>query len=92
MRKAHVLMLRDLGDHPRVQYRMEIVKGLIAPQAEGYEEVWTEGESLLARLFSLIHLGDWLSFYLAMLNRVDPTPVKKIDFLKAKLAERATRR
>jgi len=71
-----------------VQYRMEITKGLIAPQAAGYEEVWSEGESLLARIFSLICLGDWASFYVAMLNGVDPMPVKKIDFLKAKLAER----
>jgi glucose/mannose-6-phosphate isomerase len=88
MNKAYVLVLRDRGDHPRVQYRMEITKGLIAPNAEGFEEVWSEGASLLARIFSLIHLGDWSSYYLAMLNRVDPMPVKKIDFLKSKLAER----
>jgi len=88
MKKAYVLMLRDKGDHPRVQVRMEITKRLIAPQAAGYEEIWSEGNSLLARIFSLIHLGDWVSFYAAMRNRVDPTPVRKIDYLKAKLAER----
>jgi glucose/mannose-6-phosphate isomerase len=88
MKNAYVLMLRDKGDHPRVQVRMELTKGLIAPQAGGYEEVWSEGKSLLARIFSLISLGDWVSFYLAMENRVDPMPVKKMDFLKKKLAER----
>jgi glucose/mannose-6-phosphate isomerase len=38
-------------------------------------------------MFSLIYLGDWVSYYLAVLNRVDPTPVKVIDYLKAELAK-----
>ena len=88
MKQAYVLMLRDKGDHPRVQLRMELTRDLIAPFAGGYEEVWSEGDPLLSRIFSLITLGDWVSFYLAMENRVDPMPVKKIDFLKKKLAER----
>jgi len=31
--------------------------------------------------------GDWVSYYLALLNRVDPSPVKTIDYLKEKLAK-----
>ncbi|HDL02639.1 MAG TPA: hypothetical protein ENH25_00750, partial [candidate division Zixibacteria bacterium] len=30
-------------------------------------------------------IGDFASFYLAVLNKIDPTPVKVIDFLKAEL-------
>jgi hypothetical protein len=30
----------------------------------------------------LILLGDYTSFYLSMLNRVDPTHVDAIDFIK----------
>ena len=35
----------------------------------------TRGTSRLARLFSLVQLGDYVSFYLALLYGVDPTPV-----------------
>jgi len=30
-------------------------------------------------------LGDFISVYLGLLNGVDPTPVKKIDYLKEQL-------
>jgi glucose/mannose-6-phosphate isomerase len=66
---------------------MDITKGIIAGFAGAVTEIHSEGESLLARIFSLIHLGDWVSYYLAILNNVDPTPVSKIDFLKSELAK-----
>ena len=40
------------------------------------------GGSPLARLFSLVTLGDYVSFYLALLNGVDPTPVQAIERFK----------
>ncbi|WP_018128203.1 bifunctional phosphoglucose/phosphomannose isomerase [Balneola vulgaris] len=82
-----VVMLKDRDDNPRVIKRMEIVKELIVDQALSVIEVTTIGKSRLARLFSLIQLGDWISMYLALLNEIDPTPIAKIDILKSKLAE-----
>jgi glucose/mannose-6-phosphate isomerase len=38
-------------------------------------------------MFYLIELGDWTSFYLAILNNENPTPVKVIDYLKNELAK-----
>ncbi|MEK7818178.1 MAG: bifunctional phosphoglucose/phosphomannose isomerase [Bacteroidota bacterium] len=87
MKNSHIIYLRDKEDHKRVALRMEITKDIIGKYADGITEVWSEGKSLLTRIFSLIHFGDWVSFYLAMLNNVDPTPVKKIDYLKQKLSE-----
>lgn len=82
-----VVLLKDRDDNPRVIKRMEIVKELIVDQALSVIEVTTIGKSRLARLFSLIQLGDWISMYLALLNEIDPTPIAKIDILKSKLAE-----
>ncbi|HFE52881.1 MAG TPA: bifunctional phosphoglucose/phosphomannose isomerase, partial [Bacteroidetes bacterium] len=47
----------------------------------------TTGTSVLARMFSLIVLGDFVSYYLAILNRVDPTPIENIDLLKKRMKE-----
>ena len=44
------------------------------------------GDSPLARLFSLVQLGDYASCYLAVLYGVDPTPVDAIQAFKANLA------
>jgi glucose/mannose-6-phosphate isomerase len=87
LKTMEVIFLRDKGTHPRVAKREEITKSILGEYASGVTEVWSEGDSLLARMFSLVHLGDWLSYYLAMLNREDPTPVQAIDSLKAELAK-----
>ncbi|MDI6783423.1 MAG: bifunctional phosphoglucose/phosphomannose isomerase [bacterium] len=87
MNRMHVIYLRDKEDHPQVQKRFQITKELIHHYADGITEVWTVGNSLLARLWSVIYLGDFVSYYLAILNEVDPTPVKKINYLKEKLTQ-----
>ncbi|HCV43508.1 MAG TPA: bifunctional phosphoglucose/phosphomannose isomerase [Bacteroidetes bacterium] len=87
MREMQVMFLHDRADHPRVRTRMDITKGVIAEYTQHITEVWSDGTSLLARMFSLVYLGDWVSFYLAMLHNVDPTPVKVIDYLKDELSK-----
>lgn len=87
MKNMHVVILRDKDDYKRIQLRMDVTKGIIGDLAGGITEVYSEGKSLLARMFSLLYLADWLSFYLAMLNGVDPSPVKKIDYLKDELGK-----
>ncbi len=85
--RLSVLMLCDEDDHKKVQQRMEIVEELIGSHAASIHVLNSRGEHRLTRMFSLIQLGDWISFYLAILNEADPTPVAKIDLLKSKLAE-----
>ena len=87
MKQMHVIFLRDKGTHKRVAVRENITRGIVSQYTSNVTEVWSEGVSLLARMFSLIHVGDWVSLYLAILNHEDPTPVKVIDFLKGELVK-----
>ena len=73
--------------HPRTQIRFKITGELLAQNGIGYENVNSQGGDALSQMMSLIYLGDWVSFYLAMLYQIDPTPVKTIDFLKKQLNE-----
>ncbi len=86
MREMQVLFLRDKDDHRRVQMRIGITKQIVGEHTSRISEVWSEGTSLLARIFSLVYLGDWVSYYLAILHNEDPTPVKVIDYLKDELS------
>lgn len=85
--RLSVILLNDLDDHLKVRQRMKIVKELTEDHAATFHVLQTRGEHPLERMFSLIQLGDWVSFYLAIMNEADPTPVAKIDLLKSKLAE-----
>ena len=87
MSEMAVIFLRDRSDHKRVVLRMNLTKGIVSEFASSATEAWSEGKSGLARMFSLIYLGDWVSFYVAMLNGIDPTPVKVIDYLKWELSK-----
>ncbi len=87
MQEMSVLFLRDKADHARVQIRMGITKEIIGKYTSHITEVWSEGNGLLARMFSLIYLGDWVSYYLAILHEEDPTPVAVINYLKTELGK-----
>lgn len=82
------IFLRDGDDHPRIATRLDITKRIIAKSAGDSLDVRSQGESLLARIFSLIYLGDWVSYYLAVLNGTDPSPVPVIENLKKQLAKK----
>ena len=82
--RFHAVFLRDRGESQRIAKRMEVTRG-IASRRAGTTEVWSKGEGRLARILSLIQVGDWVSYYLAMLRGVDPWPVTAIEHLKQKL-------
>ena len=63
---------------------MEICTEIIEERID-IQEVFVRGKSILARMFSTIQLGDYMSYYLALRERVDPTPVSVIETLKKKL-------
>ncbi|WP_445666668.1 bifunctional phosphoglucose/phosphomannose isomerase [Fodinibius sp. AD559] len=85
--RLSVILLVDKEDNPRIQRRMEIVEELVEDQTASLHILKTRGQTRLTRMFSLIQLADWTSFYLAIVNNIDPTPITKIDLLKSKLAE-----
>ncbi len=87
MDNLYVVLLRSHQDYPRTAMRFDINKQIIAKACKNISEVYAKGDSLLAQLVYFLHFGDWVSWYLAQENQVDPTPVAVIDFLKGELAK-----
>lgn len=84
---GRAVFLKDSDDHPRVARRIEITSSMIREGGGEVREFASRGECRLARLLSLVVLGDFTSLYLAHLNGADPTPVSAIDRLKKALSE-----
>jgi len=80
------IYIKDKDDHERVKKRMDITSKLTSKNTN-LIEVTSIGNSLLARVFYTIYIGDFVSYYLALLNKQDPTPVDVIENLKKKLSE-----
>ena len=85
-RKFIAVLIRDKHDNKRIQKRMDVCKEIMEVNVD-VEEVKTEGNGLLARMFSAIYLGDFVSYYLALSNRADPGPVEVIEEMKKKIVE-----
>jgi len=85
LNKIIVVFLKDIDDNKRIKMRMEITEEIYRKYADNVISVSGEGETRLERIFNLIYLGDWVSYHLALLNKVDPTPVEAITYLKEKL-------
>ncbi len=82
-----VVLLHSSLLHQRISIRYRLTIEILTKAGVSYELVEAIGESPLAQMMSLVLLGDYVSFYLATLNSIDPTPVSPIDYLKSRLAE-----
>ena len=85
--KMFVVFLRTENSNKRTMIRCQITSDLLKENDIGFTVVDAPGNDDLSRLMSLIYLGDWISYYLAILYQIDPTPVKAIDYLKKKLSD-----
>ncbi len=79
------VMLRDADEHPGVGRRIEVTAELIERDAALVVHVRGRGETRAASAFSLIALGDWVSYEAALARGVDPTPIERIQALKQRL-------
>ena len=85
--KIAAVMIRDKDDHKRIIKRFDIVAEYLRGKGNEVIELNTEKGSFLTRLFLMIQLADFCSYYLALLNEADPYTITAIDFLKDKLSK-----
>ena len=81
------ILLRDSEENPQVKKRIEVTKKMLNSHSTVLE-IKSSGNGKLARMFSLILAGDYTSYYLALLNNVNPMPVENIEYLKKEIKEK----
>jgi glucose/mannose-6-phosphate isomerase len=80
-----VIMLSSNFMSPRVKLRYEITRKLLDKASVNVQIINGKGKNQIAEMMSLVYLGDYVSYYLAILNQTAPGPVKAIDYLKSEL-------
>ncbi|MFQ5595201.1 MAG: bifunctional phosphoglucose/phosphomannose isomerase, partial [Anaerolineae bacterium] len=76
---AFVIILRSSLDDPRIATRFDITAELLEEAGIEHAMITSWGESPIAQMLSALHYGDYVSYYLAALNHMDPTPMPAID-------------
>jgi glucose/mannose-6-phosphate isomerase len=87
LHQAQVVYLYSDHDHERVEKRLEICRDIFEKRSNPIIDIVAEGASLLEQYYYLIQLTDWISFYLAKENGVDPDSGETVAFLKNELSK-----
>jgi glucose/mannose-6-phosphate isomerase len=82
-----VLLLRSDRDNPRHKLRFEVTRELLDRARIPHKTLQFAGRNMLSEVLQMVLFTDYVSFYIALLNGADPTPVKSIDYLKDRLAK-----
>ena len=82
-----VVYLRNTDDFSRNAVRIEINKKIIGKLTPNILEINSKGKNLVERSIYLVHLVDWVTWYLSDLRKMDSIEVDVIDFLKGELAK-----
>lgn len=82
-----VVLLTSPAYHPRNRLRFQATEALLECYGVAHFPVEARGESRLAQMLTTLYLGDYVSFYLAMLYGQDPTAIGTITYLKEVLAQ-----
>lgn len=83
-----VLLIRDKDESFEMENRIEITKDIIRKNVKSIHDIWTPGESRLAKIVSLIFIGSYISCKLAELNGIDAEKIEFVDRLKKELGEK----
>ncbi len=89
--KVMVVMLHSDLLSQQLKTRYQVTTQLLDSAGVSYRLIDGQGQSPLSHIMTLVLCGDYTSYYLALLNRVDPTPVKNIEYVKEHLRKEKTK-
>lgn len=84
---TYFIILADKNDNPSNRKRIDTVFTIISEITSNIRIIESKEEMSILRIFDLIYLADWVSFYLGILNEQDPTEIELISKFKKIMSE-----
>jgi glucose/mannose-6-phosphate isomerase len=79
------LFLTSPSEHARNRLRADMTRQIFMLEGLNTDFYIAKGENALAHVWTAVHFGDYLAYYLAMAYGVDPTPIDTMVGLKEAL-------
>jgi glucose/mannose-6-phosphate isomerase len=86
--RLYAVLLRHGGVHPRIALRFDATMLKMREMGVSAEIVEIPGRDIVSQMLRAIALGDFVSYYLGLLNDVHPSPVPALIELKKWMAAR----
>jgi len=84
--KPFIISLESNFDNPRNLLRQNLTAEILQKNKVEIERIkFVQAKDWLSEQLLMVMFGDFLSYYLAILNKVDPTNQENVDYLKSRL-------
>lgn len=85
-KKLAVVVLRSGDEPPAAVKRLDWLSGRLGKSGIPVVSITAAGADRMSRLMSLVQIGDYISYHLAIVTGHDPTPIPAIEALKTELS------
>jgi len=79
------ILLQGINDNNKTKERWKIFEKYFLNNRIDFKIIKSEKGDIITKLINLIYMLDYSSIYLAVIKKVDPSPVKSIKFIKKNL-------
>ena len=79
------ILIQGYDDYIKTKERWKIFKEFLQSRQIDFKEVNSDEGNILSKIMYLIYLLDYSTIYHAIESKIDPTPVKSIEFIKKRL-------
>ena len=76
------ILLEGYDDHAKTKERWDILKKYFKENNIDFYKVFFIKGSILYKIINMIYFLDYTNVYMAILSKIDPSPVSSIDYLK----------
>lgn len=83
--KVIPIIIRGKDDYIKTKERWDVIKEFFNSRQIEFLEIDSVDGSILSKIFNLIYQLDFATIYGAVLQEIDPSPVKSIDFIKERI-------
>jgi len=83
--KFNPILVQGEDDYVKTKERWNILKEYFNENNLEFKEIHSVKGNILSKIIQLIYLFDYASIYNAVINEIDPTPVKSIEYIKKRL-------
>ena len=78
-------LIQGKNDNIKTKKHLKVLKKFLHGKKIKYDEVISLEGDILTKIINLIYLFEYVTIYRAIINQVDPFPVKPIDFIKKRV-------
>jgi glucose/mannose-6-phosphate isomerase len=85
LEKSFTMFLQSDSDHPRNAKRSRLTQNSYMLNGICTDSYKTPGKTKMEQIWTTLHFGDYVAYYLAILYEIDPTPIEAIQQFKQEM-------